>query len=71
MSRDKEGNAFIYRAAMTKEDYHRRIVDETVGQLLTGSADSILTAFVDLVATDEANLNRLERLIAAKKKAEK
>src|SRR5687767_10726975 len=65
LAREKEGTAFVYRAAMTRDDYRRRIVEETIGVLLEDSADPVLAAFVDAAASvDEDNLDRLERLIA-------
>jgi predicted transcriptional regulator len=72
LARDKEGNAFIYRPAMTRDEYHCRIVEETVGDLIEKSAMPVLAAFVDTAATiDEENLARLEKLIAAKRKQKK
>lgn len=69
LARDKEGNAFIYRAAMTRDAYHQRIVEETVTNLIEKSAMPVLAAFVDAAATvDVENLARLEQLIAAKRK---
>ena len=63
--REKEGNAFIYSPAMTRDDYHRRIVEETVSGLIEKSAGPVLAAFVDVaVGIDEENLTRLERLLA-------
>jgi predicted transcriptional regulator len=72
LAREKEGNAFIYRPAMTRDDYHRRIVEEAVGELIEKSAMPVLAAFVDTAALiDEENLGRLEQLIAAKRKQRK
>lgn len=66
LSREKVGNAFVYSAAMSKDEYKKRIVEETLGVLLAESADPVLAAFVDTAASvDEDNLVRLERLIAA------
>ncbi len=70
LARDKDGNAFAYRAAMSRDEVHRRIVEETVSGLMAKSPDPVLQAFVDAAASlDEANLSRLERLIAARRKA--
>jgi predicted transcriptional regulator len=72
LARTKDGNAFIYRAAMSRDDYRRRIVEETVGVLLEDSADPVLAAFVDAAASvDEDNLDRLERLIAAHRRGKR
>jgi predicted transcriptional regulator len=65
LARRKDGNAFVYRAAMSRDDYHRRIVEETLAGLLEKSAGPVLHAFVDVaVGLDEENLERLEALIA-------
>ena len=70
LSRYKEGNAFVYSAAMTRQDVHRRIVEETVSALIERSGDPVLAAFVDAAATaNEENLQRLEELIAARRRA--
>lgn len=65
LARDKDGNAFLYRPAMTRDQYHRRIVEETVSGLLEKSAGPVLAAFVDVaVSLDGENLSRLERALA-------
>lgn len=70
LSRVKEGNAFIYSALMTRQDVHRRIVEETVSALIERSGDPVLSAFVDAAASaSEENLQRLENLIAAKRRS--
>ncbi|HEU0030038.1 MAG TPA: BlaI/MecI/CopY family transcriptional regulator [Kofleriaceae bacterium] len=70
LARDKDGVAFVYRPALTRDDFHRKQVEATVGQLLAKSADPVLAGFVDAAAAvDEDNLARLEQLIAARRKA--
>ena len=72
LAREKQGNAFVYRAEMSRDDYRRRIVEETMGVLLEDSADPVLAAFVDAAASvDEANLDRLEQLIAEHKRSKR
>lgn len=69
LSRRKEGNAFLYSAAMTRQDLNRRIVEQTVSELMRRSGTPVLAAFVDAAASlDEENLERLELLIAEKRK---
>lgn len=69
LAREKEGTAFIYRPAMSRDEYHQKIVEETVTSLIEKSAMPVLAAFVDAAATvDEENLARLEKLIAEKRK---
>lgn len=70
LARSKDGNAFVYRPAMSRAEYHRRIVESAVGGLLEKSGEGVLAAFVDTATKiDEANLSRLERLIAEKKRS--
>jgi predicted transcriptional regulator len=69
LARDKDGTAFVYRPAMTRDEYHRRLVEDTVGRLLQKSADPVLAGFIDAAAAiDEDHLRRLEQLIAARRK---
>ena len=72
LARNKEGNAFRYHAAFSRDEFHRRLVEETVSGLLAKSADPVLAGFVDAAADlDEANLARLERLIAARRRSDR
>jgi predicted transcriptional regulator len=69
LAREKAGNAFVYRAALSRDEYHRRLVEDTVAGLLERSADPVLAGFVDAAAkVDEEHLARLERLIAARRR---
>jgi predicted transcriptional regulator len=68
-ARDKDGNAFQYRAALTRDEFHRAVVESTVSTLLAKSTDPVLAGFVDAAASlDEKNLARLEQLIARKRR---
>jgi predicted transcriptional regulator len=70
LARDKEGTAFVYRAALSRDDFHRHVVEAAVAGLLQESSDPVLAAFVDAAASvDEENLARLEQLILARRKA--
>jgi predicted transcriptional regulator len=72
LARAKEGNAFRYRVALSRDDFHRRVAEETVSSLLARSADPVLAGFVDAAAAiDEGNLVRLERLIAERRRTRK
>jgi predicted transcriptional regulator len=69
LERDKDGVAFVYRAAMSRDEYHHAVVAEAVGGLLASAAEPVLAAFVDTAANlDEANLRRLEALIASRRR---
>ena len=70
LAREREGNAYVYRAAMTQDAYYQALVEETIGGLMKKSAGPVLTAFVDTAANlDEENLERLEELIAERRRA--
>ncbi len=70
LARTKEGTAFVYRAAMSRDDYHHAVVEEAVGDLLAKATGPVLAAFVDTAAElDEDNLRRLEQLIAQRRRA--
>lgn len=71
LARVKDGNAFVYQPALSRDDYRRRIVESTVSGLMRASdANPVLAAFVDAAAeVDEDNLSRLEALIAERRKS--
>ena len=50
LSREREGTAYIYSAALSREDYQRSLVEKTVGKMLESSAGPVLAAFVDAAA---------------------
>ncbi|MCA9663890.1 MAG: BlaI/MecI/CopY family transcriptional regulator [Myxococcales bacterium] len=69
LERVKVSHAYVYSPRLDRRDFHRRVLEEAVGEVLSGEADVALAAFVDLVAdTDEEHLRRLEELIAAKRR---
>jgi predicted transcriptional regulator len=69
LAREKVSHAYVYSPRQTREELGARVVEEVVSRLLKGEAVPVLEAFVDLAArTDEANLDRLERLIAERRK---
>ena len=72
LGRSKEGVAYIYTAALTRDEYQERLVGATVSGLMTknGDASPVLAAFVDAAADlDEENLARLEALIAERRRS--
>lgn len=69
LAREKVSHAYVYAPRHTREQLGARVVQDVVARLLQGEAAPVLEAFVDLAArTDAANLDRLERLIALKRK---
>lgn len=72
LDRHKNGTAFVYAPALTRDEYRRRIVENTMTGLMGPSSDSnpVLAAFVDAAAgVDEGNLKRLEKLIAERRRS--
>ena len=69
--REKQGHAFAYSCRMSRAEYQRALISSVVGDLSTNRAP-MLAAFVDVVAdADRENLNRLEKLIQAKRAAKR
>lgn len=69
LSRQKVSHAYVYSPRQTREELGARMIEEVVSRLLKGEAIPVLEAFVDLAArTDEANLDRLQQLIAERRK---
>jgi len=69
LAREKVSHAYVYTPRHTREELGARMVEDLVSRLLKGEAFPMLEAFVDLAArTDAANLDRLERLIAERRK---
>lgn len=69
--RHKDGIAFVYEPALSKDEYRCRVLQRTISDLMTKKADAdpVLAAFVDAAATvDEANLDRLADLIAERRR---
>lgn len=69
LARDKVGLAFVYRPAIDRDEYQRRVVEAAVGPLFEQGASAVLAAFVDVAAdVSEKNLKQLEDLIAARRR---
>ncbi len=69
LAREREGIAYVYRPAMSRDEFHGKLVEETVGALLEKSTGTVLAALVDTVADlDQENLERLEALIAERRR---
>jgi predicted transcriptional regulator len=67
--RDKVSHAHVYRARVSREEFHRGLLGELVGDLMHGHADAVVAAFVDL--TERAgpeHLERLEALVAERRR---
>lgn len=69
LTRERKGKAFLYAPRFTREEFERAMAEEVLGALLGQFNVPALSAFVDLVASDEAALDRLEDIIRAKRRA--
>lgn len=69
LTREKVSHAYVYSPRQSREEHGARVVQDVVSRLLEGEAIPVLQAFVDVAArSDAANLDRLERLIAERKR---
>jgi predicted transcriptional regulator len=72
LRREKHSHSFVYTARVGRADYHRGLIATLVGELLPKERAPVLAAFVDIAAdADLENLDRLEKLIEAKRKAKR
>lgn len=70
LARDKVSHAHVYRPRITREDFHRGLLDELVSDLMRGEGDTFVAAFVDV--TERAgpeHLARLEALVAERRRS--
>ena len=64
-ARDKVSHAHVYRARVSREEFHRDLLEELVGNMMHGHADAVVSAFVDLAErAGPEHLARLESLVA-------
>lgn len=69
LARDKVSHAHIYRPLVTREEFHRDLLDELVGGMMRQGDDAIVAAFVDLAdRAGSGTLARLEQLVAVRRK---
>lgn len=71
LRREKVSHAFVYEAALSREDYGTQLARDVVSAAVGSAAPvSLLAAFVDLAErTGEEGLARLEKLIADRRAA--
>jgi predicted transcriptional regulator len=68
LTREKQGKAFLYSPAYSRQEFEHRMAQEVLGALIGNFAEPALSAFVDLVAEDAGALDHLEELIRAKRR---
>ena len=69
LQRSKVSHAHVYRARVTREEFHRGLLGDLVANLMDGHAEVVVSAFVDL--TERAgpeHLDRLEALVAERRR---
>ena len=65
LAREKVSHAYVYAPAVSRDEYQRRALDQTIELLMQGEAEAMVSAFVDLAERAGADqLERLERLVA-------
>jgi predicted transcriptional regulator len=70
LAREKLGHAFVYSAAVSREEYGTALAHEVLRSIIGPNREQLLSAFVDLAerAAGEENLARLEKLLAERRK---
>lgn len=69
LAREKIGLAFVYRPAIDRDEYRRRVLEAAVAPMFEQGSHAVLAAFVDVAAdVSEENLKQLEQLIAARRR---
>jgi predicted transcriptional regulator len=69
LTRDKVSHAHVYRPRVTREEFHRGLLDDLVGGMMRQGGEAIVSAFVDLAdRAGPSTLARLEELVAARRK---
>lgn len=69
LERQKDGAAYVYRPAASKEEFTRRTVGTVLSELLDDFTAPAMSQFVDLVGEqDEAALEALAKAIEEKRK---
>jgi predicted transcriptional regulator len=69
LRREKVSHAFVYEAALSREEYGARMAEHVLSTVVGSAAPAtVLAAFVDLAdRAGEESLTRLERLIAERR----
>lgn len=64
--REKQGHAYWYAPAVTREGFRARAMADAAGELRGAAAEGVIAAFVEIAArADGANLDRLARVVEA------
>lgn len=72
LRRDKQSHAFVYEPRISAAEYHGEILSNVVAELLPKNSEPVLSRFVDMAGdADLENLERLEKLIQAKREKQR
>jgi len=72
LRRRKQGKAYLYRPALSRQDYRERLAQHLIGMALHEGhhRHAVLSCFVEVVSeSDQQMLDRLEELVRAKRRA--
>ena len=70
LAREKDGQAWRYRARLGRADFERALADQLAAKILADHRDTALSAFVDAVEqVDDVLLEKLQQLVAARRRA--
>lgn len=71
LSKQKEGNAFIYTPSVSKDEFSYNVVSEVMDSLLEDFPDVAIAHFVKKMGTENENsINKLEQLLREKLRKE-
>lgn len=67
LEKTKEGNAYLYKAKVSREDFDESITSSMMSGLVDHLTAGSLANFIDAISADEQMLDELEKLIAEKR----
>jgi len=67
LTRAKDGNAWRYSPAMSRDEYEHTLADQLAAEIVTVHGEVGLAAFVDAASAEPEMLDRLEAMIAARR----
>lgn len=70
LAREKVSHAHVYSVRVTREQFHRGLLDQLIGGLMHDGAEAMVAAFVDLAdRAGPSTLARLEQLVVARRRS--
>lgn len=68
VERSKQGRAYVYRAAVSRQTLISRLIGDIARQVSADQFEPVLSGFVDLLTqSDPASLDRLQQMIERKR----